>query len=160
MRAYKLKKCKRVHGLHFAPDGVRLLAVGGEEVRMVDSAVWLDLVTGENLSRIDQFAQCYAVPADLSRFVLGGATQGRGWGGIASVQWTALAGPVEWSGFRSVSRSAPPTFRDVMGLAFDPTGARLAIGHARRRGVHAVTVVERDTGEPVRASRPGKSPRR
>ena len=41
MRAYKLKKCKRVQGLHFTPDGARLLAVGGDEVRMVDTTLLL-----------------------------------------------------------------------------------------------------------------------
>ena len=72
MRAYKLKKCKRVHGIHFTPDGSRLLAVGGEEVRMVDCAVWLDLATGANVGRIEQFADCYAVDPALTRYVLGG----------------------------------------------------------------------------------------
>ncbi len=157
MRSYRLKKCKRVHDIHFTSDGTRLLAVGGDEVRMVDYAVWLDLATGETVGRIDQFAQCYAVPADLSRFVLGDALQGRGWVGIASVQWTPLSGPVEWRKFPSKTQAAPPNFRDVVGLAFDPTGTRLAISHSRRAGVRsnpnrtacAVTVVDRDTGETV-----------
>jgi WD40 repeat protein len=156
MRPYKLKKCKRVHGLHFAPGGQRLLAVGGEEARMVDGAVWLDLATGENVARIDQFAQCYAVPADASRFVLGGATQGRNWGGIATVQWTATTGPVEWRGFQTDTRNVPPSFRDVSGLAFDPTAARLAIAHAARGGsrsrppaTRAISIVDRDSGEAV-----------
>ena len=125
MRTLKLKKLKRIHGLHFAPDGTRLLAVGGEEARMVDSAVWLDLATGENVGRIDQFAGCYAVDPKLTRYVLGGATRGRGWGGIADVQWTPLAGEVAW-------QKVDMPRRDVHALAFDRAGDRLAICAARR----------------------------
>src|SRR6266508_3753728 len=73
MRQYRLTKCKRIHGVHFAPDGKRLLAVGGAEVRTVESAVWLDLATGENVGRIDQVANCYAVDPRLTRYALGGA---------------------------------------------------------------------------------------
>ena len=145
MRAYKLKKCKRVHGLHFAPDGTRLLAVGGAEVRMVDSAVWLDLATGENTGRIDQFANCYAVDPGLTRYALGGANH---WNrALASVQWAALDGPGGWHGL-SATRGVPPSFRDVSGLAFDPVGERLAVGHTRparwrgpREVIHQISVV-------------------
>src|SRR5687767_3303997 len=96
MRAYKLKKMKRVHGVHFTPDGSRLFAVGGDEVRMVDCAVWLDLATGANVGRIDEYANCYAVDPALTRYALGGADN---WAeepdGAASVQWTALDGDTE-----------------------------------------------------------------
>jgi WD40 repeat protein len=133
MRAYKLKKCKRVHGLHFAPNGRRVLAVGGAEVRMVDTAVWLDLAGGETAGRIDLLATCYAVDPGLTRYVLGGADQ---WHGnrdkrTAPVQWAALPGGGEWQTFQSRSGKAPPTFRNVAGLAFDASGERLAIGHSR-----------------------------
>jgi hypothetical protein len=148
VRQYKLTKCKRVHGLHFAPDGSRLLAVGGAEVRMVDSAVWLDLATGENTGRVDQFAQCYAVPPDLDRCVIGGANQ---WGRIPSVAWVVAQLP-GWQSF-SAAGGKPPAFREVGGLAFDATGKRLAIYHSQRVNLRsnpygwcAVTVVDRDTG--------------
>lgn len=120
MRTLKFKKLKRIHDVHFAPDGKRLLAVGGEEVRMIDSAVWIDLATGENLARIDQFAACYAVDPALTRYVLGGATRGRGWGGIADVQWTPLAGAIDW-------RKVDTPRRDAHALAFDRSGERLAV---------------------------------
>jgi WD40 repeat protein len=152
MRTYKLKKCKRVHGLHFTPDGKRLLAVGGEEVRMVDCAVWLDLATGENADRIEQFANCYAVDPALTRYVLGGANC---WTSrLTSVQWTLLRAGIEWRSFQSRTRKTPPSFREVVGLAFDATGTRLAIGHAQRanrrsdpNGRRAITIVERNSGE-------------
>jgi WD40 repeat protein len=119
VRTLKLKKLKRVHGLHFAPDGQRLLAVGGEEVRMIDAAVLLDLATGESVARIDQYAQCYAVDPGLTRYILGGANQ---WDGIAPVQWTPLAGAVEW-------RKVDVPRGDSFGLAFDASGTRLAVSH-------------------------------
>lgn len=117
MRQYKLKKCKRVHGLHFAPEGTRVLAVGGEEVRMVDCAVWLDLASGENVGRIDQFANCYAVDPGPTRFVLGGANK---WKGKAAVQWSPLPGG-DWHPFPFPARV------NVTGLAFDADGTRLAV---------------------------------
>ncbi|MCI0701607.1 MAG: hypothetical protein L0241_11040 [Planctomycetia bacterium] len=150
MRTFKLKKCPRVHGIHFAPDGKRLLAVGGKEVRMVDCAVWLDLATGENVDRIEQFANCYAVDPLLTRYVLGGADN---WDGSAGVEWTDLPdGGEEWDTFEFRRRKAPD-FEEVSGLAFDRTGKRLAISHARPSGRRAnphelvphLTVVQRDS---------------
>jgi len=65
MRTFKLKKRKRVHGLHFAPDGGRLLVIGAPQVDVVESATWLDLATGETVGRIEQLAIGYAVAPDL-----------------------------------------------------------------------------------------------
>jgi WD40 repeat protein len=132
MRQYKLKKLKRVHGVHFTPDGTRLLAVGGEEVRMVDCAVWLDLATGENVGRIEQFASCYAVDPALTRYVLGSADS---WpGGIARVQWTTLLLDGKWQKLpkpKGAGKSAPKFHHteNIQGLAFDPTGNHLAVSY-------------------------------
>lgn len=151
MRAYKFKKLKRIHGVHFTPDGSRLLAVGGAEVRMVDSGVWLDLASGENVGRFDQFAHSYAVTADLSRVALAGAANWRG--GLAQVQWTSGPPDCAWQQFIWEKRNLPPSYRGVSGLAFDPVGTGLAITHAqlsRRRSGPAslwLTVADRDTGE-------------
>lgn len=151
MRAYKFKKLKRIHGVHFTPDGSQLLAVGGAEVRMVDSGVWLDLASGENVGRFDQYSHSYAVTADLSRVALAGASNWRG--GLAQVQWTRGPG-CAWEQFAWAGRGVPPSYRDVCGLAFDPTGPRLAVTHTRSRRrssplerVCLLTVVDRDTGE-------------
>ena len=122
MRAYKLKKLKRIHGLHFTPDGAQLLAVGGAEVRMVDVAVWLDLATGANTGRIELMANCYAVDPLLTRYVLGGANQ---WRGSWALQWTSLTGGVVWN-----QLAAPRG--TIGGAAFDPTGSRLALSTERR----------------------------
>jgi WD40 repeat protein len=146
VRQYKLKKLKRVHGVHFAPDGTRLFAVGGFEASGVDTAVWLDLATGANGTRIEILANCYAVDPQLTRYAIGGADE---WAtfqqGIAAVQWTALDGGVEWETFPAVRKKAP-RFRDVYGLAFDPVGERLAVSH--RTGVQSeLSLMRLDTTE-------------
>lgn len=153
MRRYKLKKMKRVHGLHFTPCGTGLLACGGAEARMTDGAALLDLATGAQRARVDRFGTCHAVPPDVSRFVLGGADKWTdGAGGIA---WSDLPDFGKWEQQRWPKRSLPPRYSPYA-LAFDPTGTRLAVAHTRpsgRRGnPHAprlcLSVVDPDTGEP------------
>lgn len=153
MREYKLKKCKRIHSVHFAPGGQRLLALGGAEARMVDAAMWLNLVTGENEERVERFATCGAVDPDLTRYAVGGSDSFAR--NLAAVEWTALGGALEWRRFVWPKRTLPPTYKNVSGLAFDPTGSRIAIGHNRTVGRRntpnrqrwLLTVVDRDTGE-------------
>ncbi len=160
MRTYKLRKCKRVHGLHFAGDGRRLLAVGGAEAGMVDSAVWLDLATGDSAGRIDQLARGYAVAPDGSRLVFVGVHRYRGGG--APLQWTPL--PDFTDGWRSVPEPATrgrtlSSFSELWAIAFDPSGDTLIVGHgnAHRRtadlGVYewemGLTQLRFDTGEVV-----------
>jgi hypothetical protein len=129
MRQYKLKKCKRVHGIHFSPDGARLLAVGGAEVRMVDCAVWLDLATGESAGRIEQLADCYAVDPQLTRYAVGGASnyeQGPNPEAVAAAQWTALGeDEEEWQALPAPARVG------INGMAFDRAGTRLAFSLQR-----------------------------
>jgi WD40 repeat protein len=145
VRQYKLKKCKRVHGVHFTPDGSRLLAVGGDEVQMVNSAVWLELATGENIGRIDQLANCYAVDPQLARYAIGGA---RGFDvSMAEVQWTTLEGELEWQTFQPKKAKKPPVFEEVAALAFDPVGKRLAISHDPNNLNGELIIVHRDTGQ-------------
>lgn len=152
MRQYKLKKLKRVHGVHFSPDGARLLAVGGAEARMVDSAVWLDLATGENAGRIDQFADTYAVDPKLTRYLLCGANRWRGGG--RGLQWAPLAGAVEWN-------PVVTPRGQIGGAAFDATGTRLALstqrdlprkaGSTEDRRAFELCLIDLDGGaEPVR----------
>lgn len=152
MREYKLKKCKRVHSVHFAPDGRRLLALGGAEARLVDAAVWVDLATGENAGRVERYATCVAVDPALTRIAIGGGDAGAR--PLPAVEWSPLDGPVVWKRFAWPKRNLPPTYKNVSGLVFDPTGARLAIGHgltiARGAAVAwRLSLVDRDTGEPL-----------
>lgn len=73
MRIVKLKGLRQINGLHYAPDGRRLLAVGGYEVRSVDEARWVDVVGGTETLRVTLNASCYAVSSDLTRMAVGEA---------------------------------------------------------------------------------------
>lgn len=123
MRLIKLKAMKRINGLHFTPDGRKLLAVGGAEVRMQDEAVWIDVGTWEEVSRIELRGESYAVAPDFSRLALGNAHQFRG-----SHKWAVtlidLADGITCDQFK-----LPVADRRafVYGLAFSPDGERLAI---------------------------------
>jgi len=126
VRRLKLKKCKRVHSLHFAPDGRRLLAVGGYEVRGVQAAVWLDPHAGAEVRRLDVLAECAAVTPDLTRLALGGAHH---YETGESVQWADTEAEGEWVPV-PVVESVPEN--SVFGLAFDAGGTRLAVGYGRQ----------------------------
>jgi WD40 repeat protein len=135
MQRYKLPKMKRIHGVHFAPDGRRLLAVGGDEARMVDSAVLLDLDAGTAVHRLDRFAQCYAVTADLSRYALGGGHH------YADYADSADAPPLVWTDPRAddwrplpcpPGRGGGPQGGEIHALAFAADG-RLAAARLDER---------------------------
>lgn len=153
MRTFKLKKCKRIHGLHFAPDGGILLVVGAPQVDVVESATRIDLATGMTVSRIDQLAVAYAVAPDFSRLVLLGAHEYDG--GLAPIQWTSL--PDGAGGWHPVPTkrgkvATVPTSGDLYGIALDATGELLAIGHdqaSRGRGDLGLTVLRLGSGELV-----------
>ena len=131
MRVVKLKKVKRINGLHYAPDG-RLLVVGGAEVRGVDEAVWVDVGDGKETGRIELMADCYAVTHDLSKLAIGSSRDLAEDVPGSHVAWfdpTANdkrhVGPV-------VIR---PGYLEVFGLAFDPTGKRLAVSQYYQGGI-------------------------
>jgi WD40 repeat protein len=147
VRQYKLKKFKRAYGIHFAPDGARLLAVGGSTVDLVEYAVWLDLTTGASVDRIDRDASCYAVDPLLTRYVLGAADGLDEGAEIVSVLWTVPGDDPEWRTFRPAGRKEPPAFEQVTALALDPAGQQLAISHSPSDRNWALTLVHRDTGK-------------
>ncbi len=123
MRLAKLASMKRINGLHFAPDGRRLLAVGGAEVRMQDDAVWVDVGKWEEVGRSQLRGESYAVAPDFSRLALGNAHQFRqpnGWG----VTLLALDGEPTREQF---TLPVPDRRAFVYGLAFSPDAERLAV---------------------------------
>ena len=71
MRQFKVKKCKRIHGLVFSPDGDRLLVRGGYEASGPDTAIRVDLATGEPDYSFSALANVFAVAADRSRIAIG-----------------------------------------------------------------------------------------
>jgi WD40 repeat protein len=122
VRVVKLKKMKRISGIHYAPDGGRLLVCGGEEVRMVDDAVWVDVLNGEESSRVRLFADCYAVTDDLTTMALGSPRGDDPDEDLPPVVWFDFAKPKQ--------HSLPlPDVRPVYGVAFSPDQKRLAVSH-------------------------------
>ncbi len=123
MRLIKLKAMKRINGLHYTPDGRKLLVVGGAEVRMQDDAVWIDVGKGEEASRFQLRGESYSVAPDFSRLALGNAHQFRG-----SHKWAVtlidLADGITCDQFK-----LPVADRRafVYGLAFSPDAKRLAV---------------------------------
>lgn len=126
MRVVKLKKMKRIGGVHFAPDGSRLLVCGGDEVRMVDDAVWIDVAAGKETSRVRLFGECYAVSPDLTRLVLGNAHVFAN-GQDASVLFIDLTGVSKDERFKL---PLPDSRVFVYGVAFSPNGSRFAVSYA------------------------------
>jgi WD40 repeat protein len=123
MRLVKLKAMKRVNGLHFTPDGRRLLAVGGAEVRMQDEAVWIDVGKWEEASRFQLRGESYAVTPDFSRLALGNAHQFRQPNGWAVTLFALDGEPAR--GQLKLPVADRRAF--VYGLAFSPDASRLAI---------------------------------
>jgi WD40 repeat protein len=75
MRLYKLKKCKRIHGLYFSPDSLQLMVAHGIEASGADGAVWLDLAEGIPAYTLPFFTgiyggEAYAISADHSHLVI------------------------------------------------------------------------------------------
>ena len=73
MRLVKLKGVGRINGLHYTPDGRRLLAVGGSSDSRHDMARWVDVGDAREPLRQPLAASHYAVSSDLSRMAAGGA---------------------------------------------------------------------------------------
>lgn len=71
MRLVTLKEMRHVCGLHFTQDGRRLLAVGGEMLKHIDEARWVEVHQGCETLTVPLFAACYAVSPDLSRLAVG-----------------------------------------------------------------------------------------
>jgi WD40 repeat protein len=127
VRVVKLKKMKRINGVHYTPDGGRLLVCGGEEVRGVDEGVWIDVVNGVETGRIDLFADCYAVTNDLTKMTVGALRELDDdvpavsdltmlvWSALARVKWNAVA--IEAGSY------------EVFGVALSPGGNLLAASY-------------------------------
>lgn len=129
MRIVKLKGMRQMNGLHYAPDGRRLLAVGGYEVRGVDEARWVDVGAGTETLRVPLRASCYAVSPDLTRMAVGNSHTTGNHIPIPPVVTFDPTDPT-WheneSRWREVEVSHDhPT--QVHGLAFTPDSQRLAI---------------------------------
>jgi WD40 repeat protein len=143
MRTFRVKNQKRQQGIHFSADGKHLLAVGSYEVRGVDSVVWLDVATGENLWRIDEYCNWYAVDPQLSRLVVTGANE---WDGLHPIQFKGLPAGDGWHPFPDTyaGKVKLPEFESPYGIAFDSSGEWIAL-------THGWTVPRRSRSEPEQA---------
>jgi WD40 repeat protein len=138
MRIVKLKGMRQVNGLHYAPDGRRLLAVGGYEVRSIDEARWVDVVGGTETLRVPLNASCYAVSPDLSRMAVGNSHTT---GSHIPIPPVVTFDPTDptwheddsrwWEG--AIHYAAPESEFEVDALAFDVTGERLATAFSTTR---------------------------
>jgi len=151
MRLVKLKAMKRINGLHFTPDGRRLLVVGGVEAGSADEAVWIDPTTGAESGRMGLNAERYAVSADLKWIALGSATPDED--SEEDPIPIAVCNMTDSDGLRTIV-AAGPTATEVYGLAFDPTGERLAASYtvANRSGYHTafrLAVFPLGRGKPI-----------
>lgn len=138
MRVIKLKKMKRINGIHFTPDGGRLLVCGGAEVRMVDDAVWIDVAKGEETNRIRLFGECYAVTPDLTKLALGnGHIFPRS--KLAAVTFFDLTGATPNERFK-----LPAADRrvHVYGVALSSDGTRLAVSYTVTRTYGSAAIRE------------------
>lgn len=148
MRLVKLKAMKRINGLHFTPDGRRLLAVGGAEVRMQDWAVWVDVGEMTETLRVPMHADCCAVSPDLTRIAVGNSRpfleHNTGVPPVAVFDATDPTWHEDETRWQTLIDEGPNRL-DVDGLAFDPTGERLAVSYSieytRRRSIEFVLVL-------------------
>jgi len=131
MRRINLRAMKWVSGLHFSPDGRKLLAVGGTRVSPVQRAEWVDLSNQLRLPSIPLNAKCYAVSPDLKRMALGGAQGGSDDVGLPAVVAFDPRDPT-WGADSSRYQTIMPKgerWCQVDKLAFSIDGVQLAIDH-------------------------------
>ncbi len=141
MRQIKLKAMKQISGLHYTPDGRRLLVVGGYEVRSADEARWVNVADGTEALSVPLRAESAAVSADAKKIAVGGSF----WpaeesGDVPPLLWFDSTEP-NWAGIVESWHtvvSPLPTAVEVYALAFSPEGNRLAMSYsvAQRSGYH------------------------
>ncbi|MGL6073108.1 MAG: hypothetical protein ACRC8S_02985 [Fimbriiglobus sp.] len=69
MRTVVLPGVKRIQGLHFTPDGEKLVIASGREVYGMDLGIWFDLTTDTEIARFPGGGGPYTVPKDLEEVV-------------------------------------------------------------------------------------------
>ena len=149
MRILSLKKCKRIAGLSFAPDGGRLAIATSEVVDHVGSVVWLDIQSGVPARAIQVEAERCALSPRHDRLAVSYSQYARP-RGAGQVRWTDLhidRGNGAWNDLPDVP------YPEIFTLRFTPDGKRLAIGCSHQRSIHqpwthAVHVAPLGSGKP------------
>ena len=133
MRLVTLNGMRHVSGLHYSPDGRRLLAVGGQMELHIDEARWVDVADGCETLQIPLFAACYAVSPDLSRLAVGCRRLREPHSASVPPVVTFDSTDPAWLEDESRRKRVGMTVleRDhgthINAVAFDPTGERLAV---------------------------------
>jgi WD40 repeat protein len=125
MRVIKLRGVKRINGLHYAPDG-RLLVVSGVEMSSASDCVWVDTHAGAETKRVGLPGGCYSVSSDVSKIAISDSNLFDGEAGsflvlcdLASASQVTVLHPTDAPGAVAFH-----------GLAFGPTGKRLAVSYS------------------------------
>lgn len=145
MQVYKLKKCKRVVGLSYTPDGSRLAVVTSEVVDHVGSVVWMEVASGEPERVIPLDMERFALSPSHDKLAVAHSPYTRP-SGMEMVQWASVpagGSKPEWNDLK-VER------HHIAALGFTPDGSQLALGtftEGRRttdKWEHAVSVWQLD----------------
>ncbi|MGL6074683.1 MAG: WD40 repeat domain-containing protein [Fimbriiglobus sp.] len=120
MRSVNLKGVKSIQGLHFTPNGDKILLATGVEARGMN-LVWLDVHTMTEITRFKRRGGPYAVSKDLKRIVT--AQYNSGANAIDSVE----DGEVRTLPLPNAENCL---FSFMMRFAFDSTGEQLVVSHA------------------------------
>ena len=130
MRVIKLKKVKRINGLHYAPDG-RLLVVGGSEAGAADVGVWVDAAGGAEAQRLGLPESCIcAVSRDASKIAVSDPTILYEGGAEAPLKWVSLNELCGATALQLLADNERPPSVEIHGFAFDPAGKRLAVSYS------------------------------
>ena len=137
MRPFKLKKCKRIHGLCFAPNGGRLLVLGGYEASGPDMAIRVDVATGEQEQVLSFNANAFAIADDRSRLAVAEDAYSR----------SALPRVVRWCdpwkekpSWHLVDFGVTWSARSVSALAFSANSKNLKVAFGRQEMAPAETL--------------------
>lgn len=149
MRTLTLKKCKRIAGLSFAPDGRQLVVMTSAVEDHVGSVVWLDVATGEPVRTIELDVERCAIAPDHGKLAISHSPYTRP-GGVSHVRWSDLSG----KGNGSWNDVPDTPFNHVFALAFTPDGKRLLIGCSRQARMtgpwnHAIHIAPAGRGKSI-----------
>lgn len=134
MRTFKVRGCRRIHGLRYSPDGDQLLVLGGVEPGGPDSAVCVDPATGEMIRSLSCSVDSYAFTRDATRLVLGTSVDSRATMQYLVRWWNPWEGSVDWHSVKVTS--AWPTGTHVAAsviVAVNGPGDRIIVAFGRQR---------------------------
>ncbi len=129
MRLIKLKAMKRINGLHFTPDGRKLLAVGGRYANNADELRWVNVPVMTEWYRVPIYSFRYALSPDCTRLAVGSVPAFSGWDSPRPPLVVFDPTDPTWHEDESRWKELPlPAGSAAVGLAFLPDGDKLVVG--------------------------------